>query len=273
MPLELRPVPQDDPRARERARALQERLDAAAYAHAGPAVLVLEVEADCLSLVLPGGRTPLRLTPDFVRGRQGYRHARASHETLVRAVGRIGDDAHVVDASAGLGRDTLLLAARGWRVSAFERHPVVALLLEDALQRAAQAGDPALAASVARVHLFPQAFTGDALPAPADAAVFDPMFPQRRKNAAVKKDMQVLQALMDDPAEDAEENDAAATLVALIPATRGRVVVKRPAGANPLPGGTPVSAIEGRAVRFDLYRGTRDDHAEGSKGDTEDQHP
>ncbi|WP_018870753.1 class I SAM-dependent methyltransferase [Thioalkalivibrio sp. ALgr3] len=271
MTLELRPVPEDDPRARERTRTLQRRLEAAGYVHGGDAALTLEVEADCLSLVLQGGRKPLRLTPDFVRGRQGYRHARAAHETLVRAVGRVGEHAHIVDASAGLGRDALLLAARGWQVSAFERHPVVALLLEDALQRAAHAGDPALAASAARVQLFPQAFAADALPAPADAAVFDPMFPQRRKNAAVKKDMQILQALMEapdqrpgqaSPAKDAEEHDAAsdtesdaaATLAALIPATRGRVVVKRPAGAAPLPGTAPISAIEGRAVRFDLYR-------------------
>ena len=270
MTLELRPAPEDDPRARERATTLQERLAAAGYVHGGDAALTLEVESDRLSLGLQRGKTPLRLTPDVVRGRQGYRHARATHETLVRAVGRVGEHAHIVDASAGLGRDTLLLAARGWRVSAFERHPVVALLLEDALQRAAHAGDPTLAASAARVHLFPQAFAADALPAPADAAVFDPMFPQRRKNAAVKKDMQILQALMEapdqrpgqaSPTEDTEErhaaseteSDAAATLAALIPATRGRVVVKRPAGATPLPGATPVSAIQGHAVRFDLY--------------------
>ena len=42
-----------------------------------------------------------------------------------------------VDATAGLGEDSLLLAAAGFEVTLCEADPVIAVLLEDALTRAA----------------------------------------------------------------------------------------------------------------------------------------
>lgn len=42
----------------------------------------------------------------------------------------------VVDATAGLGRDAFVLASLGCHVRMIERHPVVAALLDDGLQRA-----------------------------------------------------------------------------------------------------------------------------------------
>lgn len=44
----------------------------------------------------------------------------------------------MVDATAGLGRDAFVLAALGCRVRMVERHPVVAALLDDGLQRGYQ---------------------------------------------------------------------------------------------------------------------------------------
>ena len=57
-----------------------------------------------------------------------------------------------IDATAGLGQDSFLLAAAGFSVYMFEQDPIIAALLEDALNRAQS--DPALANIVERMHLF-----------------------------------------------------------------------------------------------------------------------
>lgn len=57
-----------------------------------------------------------------------------------------------IDATAGLGQDSFLLAAAGFTVYMFEQDPIIAALLEDALNRAQS--DPALANIVERMHLF-----------------------------------------------------------------------------------------------------------------------
>ena len=73
-------------------------------------------------------------------------------EMLVKAARVKGVDAPLaVDATAGLGDDSLLLAAAGFRVLLFERNPVIAALLADALERAA--GHPELVGIVARMQL------------------------------------------------------------------------------------------------------------------------
>ncbi len=55
-----------------------------------------------------------------------------------------------IDATAGFGEDSLLLAAAGFTVDLYEQDCVIAALLKDAFDRAAD--DPALAA-VARMRL------------------------------------------------------------------------------------------------------------------------
>ncbi|WP_019626983.1 class I SAM-dependent methyltransferase [Thioalkalivibrio sp. ALJT] len=234
-----------------RATRLQAGLDARNYHHAGPAQLVLEVAADALALVREDLHPSLRLQLDFVGGRQGYRLAHAGHqrEGLIRACGKLPRDSHVIDASAGLGRDTLLLAAHGFRVTAWERHPVIHALLADALERAANSGE--LAIIVGRIHLLAGPANPTQLHPRAAAAVFDPMFPPRNKRAAVKKDMQLIQALMHDSADP----DAEQTLSTLRANVARRVIVKRPAHAPALGPEAPQAAVQGKSVRFDIYPG------------------
>ncbi|AGA33772.1 putative methyltransferase [Thioalkalivibrio nitratireducens DSM 14787] len=203
-----------------------------------------------LSLVTPAPR-PLELRIDFTRGRQAYRLARAGHarEDLLRALGTLPAGSRILDASAGLGRDALVLAARGFRVLAFERHPVLAALLEDALHRAQASAS--LRPILDRIDLRAEdvrTALGDLEPV-AEAAIFDPMFPARAKDAAVKKEMQILQQLIGaDPDPDAPE-----TLAALRRHVRRRVVVKRPLYAPPVGDETPAHALRGRSIRFDVY--------------------
>jgi 16S rRNA (guanine1516-N2)-methyltransferase len=214
---------------------------------------LLLVGADGLSLGTPGrGRThPVRVdfaAPELLhRIRQGG----ARRESVARALGLPAPRMlRVVDATAGLGRDSAVLAALGCEVTMIERQPVVAALLADGLERARADAREAVRGSAARLALR----TGDARllleawqgPAP-DAVLLDPMFPGRESSAAVRREMRVFQQLVGDDA------DAPALLAAAIGCARFRVAVKRPRGAPPLAGPRPSHTLEGSSTRFDVY--------------------
>jgi len=153
----------------------------------------------------------------------------------------------VIDATAGLGRDAFLLAARGCEVRLLEAHPVVHALLADGLRRAAAHDD--LAPIVARMHL-ERADARQRLSGPAvvvDAVYLDPMYPERRRRALAGREMQYFQALLD------HATDEATLLAAALSTARRRVVVKRPRKGRPLAGRAPDFSLTGRSTRFDVY--------------------
>ncbi|WP_159560783.1 class I SAM-dependent methyltransferase [Alcanivorax sp. S71-1-4] len=206
--------------------------------------LVLGHREGALSLWHPGGpETPLFV--DFAGGRTGYRVAadRVRHEKLVRAMGTLPENGVVIDATAGLGRDAAVLAAAGWQVLLLERQPVLHAMLSDGLRRAG--------ALTQRMRLV-NADSVDWLtshPVAAQAVYLDPMFPEREKSAAVKKDLAWLQQL--SPIE--ETAGEALLLEAALTAACKRVVVKRPLRAPLLPGRKPSHQLAGKTVRFDVY--------------------
>lgn len=172
-----------------------------------------------------------------------------------------------IDATAGLGQDSFLLAAAGFTVYMFEQDPIIAALLEDALDRAKS--DPVLANIVERMHLFaedsisalqrlgtslsrdeqmPQ--TSDSQPyltVKPDVIYLDPMFPERTKSAAVKKKFQLLHHL-EHPCENEEELLGAAMNI-----RPRKIVVKRMAKGPFLAGKKPSYSIKGKSIRYDCY--------------------
>ena len=208
-----------------------------------PAELELRHGDDGLELVGEG----MVLRADFARMLPRLRPDRLARELLVRAA-RVRGVASptVVDATAGLGEDSLLLAAAGFTVTMFERDSVIAALLRDALERAAD--EPQLAGIVERMTLV----EGDSvaglseLSAPPDVVFLDPMFPERTKSAAVKKKFQLLHHL-ERPCEDEE-----GLLAAALSARPRKVVVKRPPKGPWLAGVKPSHSLAGKAVRYDV---------------------
>ena len=97
----------------------------------------------------------------------------------------------VIDATAGLGRDSFVLATLGCEVTAIERQPVVAALLADGLQRAIN--DIDISEIIARIHLKygqSQTLISDESDQGfmADIVYLDPMFDHDPKQTAkVKK--------------------------------------------------------------------------------------
>ncbi|QDY43346.1 16S rRNA (guanine(1516)-N(2))-methyltransferase RsmJ [Candidatus Pantoea soli] len=188
---------------------------------------------------------------DFVSGAMAHRRrfGGGRGEAVAKAVGIKGDYLpDVVDATAGLGRDAFVLAALGCRVRMLERHPVVAALLEDGLQRGyadAEIGGW-LRERLTLLHVASQQALHDITPAP-DVVYLDPMYPHRQKSAMVKKEMRVFQSLV------GADDDADALLEPARRLAKKRIVVKRPDYAPPLAGVVTQSAVVTKSHRFDIY--------------------
>lgn len=205
----------------------------------------LELREGAAGLALAGDG--MELTCDLARLLPRLRPDRLGRELLVRAARVRGVAAPTaVDATAGLGEDSLLLAAAGFTVTMYEKDPVIAALLQDALDRAAN--EPQLSAIVERMTLV----KGDsvaalrAMGAAPDVVFLDPMFPERTKSAAVKKKFQLLHRL-ERPCEDERE-----LLDAALAAGPRKVVIKRPPKGPCLAGVRPSHAVAGKAVRYDV---------------------
>ena len=205
----------------------------------------LELRRDAEGLALVGDGMVLRA--DLERLLPRLRPDRLGRELLVRAARVRGVEApSAVDATAGLGEDSLLLAAAGFTVTMFEKDPVIAALLRDALERAARV--PELAAPVGRMTLV----EGDSVAGlrdlgfQPDVVFLDPMFPGRTKSAAVKKKFQLLHRL-ERPCDNEAE------LVGAAPDVPPRkVVINRPPKAPLLAGVRPSYQVSGKAVRYDV---------------------
>ena len=245
----VRPV--DEAAAAAWAERLGLRLWAAAEAAkggAGPYDALLEVGADGLALRLPDGPR-VRVAP-----RVSAQRRPGGRDLLLRAVGRVTPEGTVVDATAGLGDDAFHLASQGLRVILMERSPLVAALLEDALERARSGheGDAA-ARAAARMRLL----VGDArellrsLDPPPDAVVLDPMYPRTGKRSLPGKGMALFRSLVGDDA------DAPGLLEAALAVAQRRVAVKRPKRAPALGAERgaprPSGSVVGTTTRYDLY--------------------
>lgn len=211
---------------------------------ADPGALTLRLDGDGLSLT-SGGQT---IRGDFARMLPRLKSG-LSKELLVRAarIRDAGAPLAAVDATAGLGEDSLLLAAAGFHVTLYERNPVICELLRDTVNRAAQ--QPELAAVAARMRVL----HGDSkeallqMEAAPDVILLDPMFPERQKSALVKKKLQMIQKL------EFPCSDEWALLEAAIRARPKKLVVKRPPKGPFLAGIKPDYSITGKAVRFDAF--------------------
>jgi len=197
-------------------------------------------------------------------------------------------DWSVLDATAGACTDTWAMAAYGCKVLAFERSGCLHVLQTDALHQATTLPETRECASrIMLIHadagnwlqsLVSHGIRGHqaspdrqltntkesainqsvakpsyCLSAP-DVIYIDPMYPHRKKSAAVKKGMQTLQRLLGPDLDSQQLLDAA--LLAAASFTIKRVVVKRPTGAELLNNSfsiEPAHNHESKNTRYDVY--------------------
>lgn len=188
------------------------------------------------------------LRGDFTRLLPRVTGGHLQHEILLK-VAKPADAAgtlpRAVDATAGLGEDSFILAACGYRVEMFEHNPITAALLKDALIRGKR--DPKTKDIVSQMSLT----RGDSkeliknLNYVPEVIYLDPMYPEKKKSAQSKKKLQVLHMIEAPCADEAELMEAALATGAK------KIIIKRPPEADFLAGKEPSYSVERKAVRYD----------------------
>lgn len=231
-------------------------------------ILVLD-EKNKLSWLSDG----LSVAPEWDKLQRRVVSAGRKSELLLQAA-KITADRTVIDATAGFGHDSLILASTGAQVIMLEHQPLMALLLLAEQQRMSTL--PNWQKLMRRLQIINTDalsyfesidFTDSSNGLTAnshqtiDVVYLDPMFPEDSyqdsktgKGAKVGKHMQALHQLARPPTLE-EESQLLQSAQAIVSqnASQGRVVVKRPQLAPLLAHQQPSESWHNEAIRFDGY--------------------
>jgi 16S rRNA (guanine1516-N2)-methyltransferase len=228
-------TPEDRPFAQ--ALSLQLGLPLFVSAELSPVVLVVSEQNAWLRRLIP----PVidwRIDFDSPEYLQNFAGRTRHNDPLSRAIGlHKKPGLRVLDMTAGLGKDALWLSQCGAQVTMIERHPALAYLLSQAVEKF----DSTMQVICEEAETYLSTVQSDQF----DVAYYDPMFEPRSKTALVKKDMQILQAL-----HGHESPDAALILIAKnhIP----KIVVKR-GKADPVLCEGVHHQLSTKVTRYDIY--------------------
>ena len=190
------------------------------------------------------------LQVDFVKGAVAHRlqFGGGRGQDIAKAMGlRAGKTPTIIDGTAGLGRDSFLLASLGAQVTLIERSEKMHALLEKGMARAFSEGGQ-FREIIERMTLL-KGDSKELLPnLSADAILIDPMHPERKKSALVKKELRQVREIV------GTDDDAADLVRIAMKYARQRVVLKWPAKADPIEGIAPCThQIIGKSTRYDVF--------------------
>lgn len=138
----------------------------------------------------------------------------------------------VLDATAGMLGDTLLIYAFGCKVFACERNPIASILAINALSLTETSID----------FTYGEASQFDWK---VDVVYFDPMYEEKNEKALPKKEMRIFREVV---GIDKDAN----TVASLLRAKAKRLVIKRSVKASPILE-NPHMQITGKSTRYDVY--------------------
>lgn len=216
----------------------------------------------------------LSVAPEWDKLQRRVVSAGRKSELLLQAA-KLTKDSKVIDATAGFGHDSLILASTGAQVIMLEQQPLMALLLLAEQQRmSVLANWQKLMSRLEIINTdalsyfenidfadFSNELTAENHHG-VDVIYLDPMFPEGSyqdsktgKGAKVGKHMQALHQLARPPTFDEELQllQSAQTVVSQQGQKQGRVIVKRPQFSPLLANSQPSESWCNEAVRFDGY--------------------
>lgn len=218
---------------------------------------VLRADQQGLSLgsVQQGTQGPEATRVDFTAATLLYRlKTSGKSQGLGKALGLAKHPGlYVLDATAGLGKDSLLMAYLGCEVTMLERSPLIHALLADGLKRGRLSEEALVAAALTRMSLHQieaRQWIADiarGAQRQPDVIYLDPMFPPRNKSAKVKKDIALLQEVL------GAQEDFASLLEAARAVARMRVVVKRPGSKADASVPAASFTVPGKTAHFEVY--------------------
>ncbi|HMI76949.1 MAG TPA: class I SAM-dependent methyltransferase [Buchnera sp. (in: enterobacteria)] len=170
-------------------------------------------------------------------------------EAIAKAIGiKKNYFPNVLDATAGLGKDSFILSALGCQVYMMERNPVISALLDDGLKRAYKNYiiGTWIKKRITLIHRSSFDMLNINFPIP-DIIYLDPMYPYQKKSSLSKKENYFLRLLI------GLDKDSDRLLLLARRLAKKRVIVKRPRFANFLSGIKTTSTIFSKKHRFDIY--------------------
>lgn len=183
----------------------------------------------------------IEIDKELARHEEYFKKSSLQKELLARAVGVKGPyRPKVLDLTAGMLGDSLLLLSFGCEVWACERHPVIRFLIESALLNAQH---PKLKS----FHFLPgEAFSVLESAPMVDVIYFDPMFEDANEKTSPRKEMRIFRSLV------GSDEDAIRVFKKSLDLKAKRLVVKRPRQSVFLLQKPSVEYI-GKSTRYDVY--------------------
>lgn len=195
-----------------------------------------------ITLLQPSGSFSINFLKDEIYLRKPV----GKNELLFKALGLQNEVLELVDNSAGLLRDSIFCLRssffRHLKIKAFERNPVLFILLNDAIANALPEFP-----DLSRVQLkWGSVQQNDIVSGLQTVIYFDPMFNDEGSSALPKKPMQVLRTLND------ADTDASTEFLRLRHLGAKHIVVKRSDKGLPLAADL-IHSYQGKMVRYDRY--------------------
>lgn len=187
---------------------------------------------------------------DFLNDTKHYerKNHNGKNELIARAMGLGKGVDHVFDLTCGLAEDAVFLTQLGFKVTAVERNKIIFEILSRALLIAHE--NKKLAA-LQIIHqdsiVFLESEYFKKLEKQNCAIYLDPMFPEKKKSALPRKEMQAFRNIVGD------DLDSVQLLQKALVSGVSRVVVKRPI-KSPALIEKPTHSFKGKTVRYDFYQ-------------------
>jgi len=207
----------------------------------------LLVSPDNLKLVANlNAKLDINFSLDYTTDKVASRSKKNQKELIINAIeGKNKQQRMILDATAGWGRDSFLMASRGHKILLLEQNPLIYLLTKNAIDKLAN--QYTLPGSLAIANVAAQNYLTKLTPSDYPEVIYlDPMFPPRNKSALVKKEAQLLKLLT--------KYDTVVDLLSTsLTCCTEKVVVKRPINACYLDKIKPNWQVKGSKCRYDIY--------------------
>jgi len=176
------------------------------------------------------------------------KYGKGRGQNLAKAVGmKFNKNRNIIDATAGLGYDSFILASLGAKVTLIERSQKMHTLLQNGIDEGISFGGE-IEKIVNRMELL-FGDSKDILPKlTPEVIMIDTMYKDRKKTALVKNNMRLVREIV------GPDSDYIELLKVALNCAKNRVVLKQPRYAEPIKEITKCShQILGKTIRYDVF--------------------
>ena len=176
------------------------------------------------------------------------KYGKGRGQNLAKAVGmKFNKNRNIIDATAGLGYDSFILASLGAKVTLIERSQKIHELLQNGINEGISFGGE-IEKIINRMELL-FGDSKDILPKlTPEVIMIDTMYKERKKTALVKNNMRLVREIV------GPDTDYIELLEVALNCAKNRVVLKQPRYAEPIKEITKCShQILGKTIRYDIF--------------------